>query len=111
MRPRAHAHRPTCAYAHAHKHAHTHAHTPTRPHAHTPARCAPPQGQLTVYNYEGGPCYRCVYPKPLPAEASRACSDAGVLGPVPGVIGVLQATETLKVLSGFGDVLSRTLIM
>ena len=48
------------------------------------------EGQLTVYNYAGGPCYRCVYPTPMPATAARACSDAGVLGPVPAVIGNLQ---------------------
>lgn len=59
------------------------------------------EGQLTVYNHAGGPCYRCVYPLPLPAEASRACADSGVLGPVPGVIGCLQATEALKILMGF----------
>ena len=61
------------------------------------------EGQLTVYNHAGGPCYRCVYPVPLPAEASRACADSGVLGPVPGVIGCLQATEALKLLMGPSD--------
>ena len=70
------------------------------------------EGQLTVYNYHGGPCYRCVYPKPITGQASApSCSDSGVLGPVPAVIGCLQATETLKVLADFGEVLSNQLVM
>ncbi len=55
------------------------------------------EGQLTVYNYEGGPCYRCLYPKPPPPETVTNCSDGGVLGAVPGVIGVLQAIEAIKI--------------
>ena len=58
------------------------------------------EGQLTVYNYQTGPCYRCVFPQPPPPETITNCSDGGVLGPVPGVIGTLQATEALKVLMG-----------
>ena len=105
------------------------------------------EGQLTVYNYGGGPCYRCIYPKlpgsstdssssggsskkdnnyknnqkqvngstaratALSSSATPACSDSGVLGPVPGVIGILQATETLKLLVGFGEVLVNKLAM
>ena len=60
------------------------------------------EGQLTVYNYNGGPCYRCLYPKPNKAEGSKSCADNGVLGPVPGLIGVLQAVETIKVITGAG---------
>ena len=60
------------------------------------------EGQLTVYNCKGGPCYRCLYPKPSASEGSKTCADNGVLGPVPGLIGVLQAVETLKVLTDFG---------
>ena len=60
------------------------------------------EGQLTVYNYNGSPCYRCLYPKPDANEGSKSCSDHGVLGPVPGLIGVLQAVETMKVLTGIG---------
>jgi adenylyltransferase/sulfurtransferase len=60
------------------------------------------EGQLTVYNFKDGPCYRCMYPKPNAAEGCKSCADNGVLGPVPGIIGVLQAVETLKVLTGIG---------
>ena len=67
------------------------------------------EGQLTVYNFEGGPCYRCAYPNPPAAAAS--CSDSGVVGPVPAVIGNLQSLEALKVIGGFGAVLSEKLIM
>ena len=48
-------------------------------------------GQLTVYNFKGGPTYRCLYPEPPPPSAVTNCSDGGVLGAVPGVIGCLQA--------------------
>ena len=48
------------------------------------------EGQLTVYNLAGGPTYRCMYPTPPPAEAVTNCSDGGVIGAVPGLIGVLQ---------------------
>ncbi len=62
------------------------------------------EGQLTVYNYNGGPCYRCLYPRPNVAEGSKTCSDNGVLGPVPGLIGILQAVEVIKVITGVGYV-------
>ncbi len=48
------------------------------------------EGQLTVYSYGGGPCYRCIFPQPPPAHTVTNCSDGGVIGPVPGVIGTLQ---------------------
>ncbi|KAJ2460517.1 hypothetical protein GGF42_000797 [Coemansia sp. RSA 2424] len=57
-------------------------------------------GQLTVYNYNGGPCYRCLFPTPPPVDAMASCSETGVLGVVPGVIGCLQAMEAVKVLTG-----------
>ncbi|KAJ2492132.1 hypothetical protein IWW37_001709 [Coemansia sp. RSA 2050] len=57
-------------------------------------------GQLTVYNYNGGPCYRCLFPTPPPVDAMASCSETGVLGVVPGVIGCLQAMEVVKVLTG-----------
>jgi len=60
------------------------------------------EGQLTVYNHDGGPCYRCLYPKPNTTEGCKSCSDNGVLGPVPGLIGILQSVEVLKVLTGVG---------
>lgn len=63
-------------------------------------------GQLTVLNYPpapqnstfGGPCYRCIYPKPPPAAAVTSCGDGGILGPVVGTMGVLQALECLKII-------------
>ncbi|KAG5175594.1 hypothetical protein JKP88DRAFT_337718 [Tribonema minus] len=65
-------------------------------------RCVFPQGA----DGKLGPCYRCVFPQPMAHEAGRRCSDNGVVGPVTGVIGSLQALETLKVLGGFGTPLS-----
>ncbi|KAJ0062733.1 hypothetical protein NL108_004379, partial [Boleophthalmus pectinirostris] len=64
------------------------------------------EGQLTVYNYKGGPCYRCLYPVPPPPETVTNCSDGGVLGVVPGIMGCLQALEVLKIASGRGCILS-----
>ncbi|KAJ2762578.1 hypothetical protein IWQ56_005012 [Coemansia nantahalensis] len=57
-------------------------------------------GQLTVYNYNGGPCYRCLFPTPPPAATVATCSETGVLGVVPGIIGCLQALEVVKVVTG-----------
>ncbi|KAI7830933.1 hypothetical protein BX661DRAFT_180338 [Kickxella alabastrina] len=57
-------------------------------------------GQLTVYNYNGGPCYRCLFPTPPPPDSTANCSETGVLGVVPGIIGCLQAMEAVKVLTG-----------
>lgn len=69
------------------------------------------EGQLTVYNNENGPCYRCLYPKPNSAEGCKSCSDSGVLGPVPGLIGILQSVEVLKVLTGVGSTMKDRLLM
>ena len=63
-------------------------------------------GQVSVFNHDGGPCYRCLYPEPPPAELAPSCAEAGVIGAICGVIGSYQAVETLKVLLGFGDSLS-----
>jgi molybdopterin/thiamine biosynthesis adenylyltransferase/rhodanese-related sulfurtransferase len=60
------------------------------------------EGQLTVFAANGGPCYRCLYPEPPPPEHAPSCSEAGVLGVLPGVVGVLQATEAIKILLGIG---------
>jgi len=60
---------------------------------------------------EGGPCYRCLYPRASPTEGCKSCSDNGVLGTVPGLIGLLQATEVLKLLSGIGPTLHSKMIM
>nr|CAI5855134.1 unnamed protein product [Callosobruchus analis] len=69
------------------------------------------EGQLTVYHHNGGPCYRCLFPIPPPAHTVTNCGDGGVLGPVPGVIGVLQALEAIKILLGSSDVLSGRLLL
>ena len=61
------------------------------------------EGQLTVFKPYEGPCYRCLYPEPPPAALAPSCAEAGVLGVLPGVIGLLQATETIKLLLGIGD--------
>ncbi len=69
------------------------------------------EGQLTVFKPHDGPCYRCLYPTPPPPELAPGCSVAGVLGVVPGVMGMLQATEALKVLLDIGDSLSGRLLI
>jgi len=68
------------------------------------------EGQVTVFNVGEGPCYRCLYPEPPPPELAPSCAQAGVLGVLPGVIGLLQATEALKLLLGVGEPLSGRLL-
>ena len=69
------------------------------------------EGQLTVFKPYAGPCYRCLYPTPPPPELAPGCSVAGVLGVVPGVMGLLQATEGIKVLLDIGDPLVGRLLI
>jgi molybdopterin/thiamine biosynthesis adenylyltransferase/rhodanese-related sulfurtransferase len=69
------------------------------------------EGQLTVFVPFEGPCYRCLYPTPPPPELAPGCSVAGVLGVVPGTMGLLQATEAIKVLLGIGDPLVGRLLI
>ncbi|KAK3011490.1 hypothetical protein RJ639_012495 [Escallonia herrerae] len=69
------------------------------------------EGQLTIYNYNGGPCYRCLFPTPPPTTACQRCSDSGVLGVVPGIIGCLQALEAIKVASLVGEPLSGRMLL
>ncbi|CAK9321817.1 unnamed protein product [Citrullus colocynthis] len=69
------------------------------------------EGQLTVYNYNGGPCYRCLFPTPPPTTACQRCADSGVLGVVPGIIGCLQALEAIKVSSAVGEPLSGRMLL
>src|SRR3984893_9842244 len=60
------------------------------------------EGQATVFGYPDGPCYRCLYPEPPPPDLVPNCAEGGVLGILPGFIGVVQATETVKLLLGVG---------
>jgi adenylyltransferase/sulfurtransferase len=69
------------------------------------------EGQLAVYGLKNSACYRCLYPKVNPSEGCKSCSDNGVLGTVPGLIGILQATETLKVLTDVGTTMHDRLLM
>ena len=69
------------------------------------------EGQLTVFAPGRGPCYRCLYPAPPPPELAPSCSVAGVLGVVPGTLGILQATEALKLLLGIGTPLIGRLLL
>lgn len=69
------------------------------------------EGQATVFNHEGGPCYRCLYPEPPPPGLVPSCAEGGVLGVLPGVIGLIQATEAIKILLGKGRTLSGRLLL
>ena len=69
------------------------------------------EGQLTVFVPYEGPCYRCLYPTPPPPELAPGCSVAGVLGVVPGIMGMLQANEVLKLLLGIGNSLAGRLVI
>jgi molybdopterin/thiamine biosynthesis adenylyltransferase/rhodanese-related sulfurtransferase len=69
------------------------------------------EGQLTTFVPYEGPCYRCLYPTPPPAELAPGCSVAGVLGVVPGIMGLLQANEVLKVVLGIGEPLVGRLLL
>ena len=69
------------------------------------------EGQATVFAYEGGPCYRCLYPEPPPPGLVPSCAEGGVLGILPGTIGVIQATETVKLILGNGEPLAGRLLL
>lgn len=60
------------------------------------------EGQVSVFDATHGPCYRCLFPDPPPPDLAPNCSEAGVLGVLPGVIGILQATEAIKLIVGIG---------
>jgi len=68
------------------------------------------EGQVTVFDARHGPCYRCVFPEPPPPELAPSCAEGGVLGVLPGTIGLLQATETLKLLADIGEPLIGRLV-
>jgi molybdopterin/thiamine biosynthesis adenylyltransferase len=67
-------------------------------------------GQASVFVPKQGPCYRCLYPEPTPQELAPSCDEAGVLGVLPGVLGLIQATEALKLLLGRGTTLKGRLL-
>ncbi|MBC6422341.1 MAG: molybdopterin-synthase adenylyltransferase MoeB [Hormoscilla sp. SP5CHS1] len=69
------------------------------------------EGQATVFNYEDGPNYRDLYPEPPPPGMVPSCAEGGVLGILPGIIGVIQATETVKIITGKGTTLSGRLLL
>jgi sulfur-carrier protein adenylyltransferase/sulfurtransferase len=69
------------------------------------------EGQLSVFKPYDGPCYRCLFPVPPPAELAPSCGANGVLGVLPGTMGLLQATEVIKLILGVGDPLIGRLLM
>lgn len=69
------------------------------------------EGQATVFNYQGGPNYRDLYPEPPPPGLVPSCAEGGVLGILPGIIGLIQATETIKIILGQGNTLSGRLLL
>jgi molybdopterin/thiamine biosynthesis adenylyltransferase/rhodanese-related sulfurtransferase len=69
------------------------------------------EGRISVFGTETGPCYRCLYPEPPPPGVVQDCQDAGVLGVMPGLVGVLQATEAIKTICRLGDSLAGRLLI
>lgn len=69
------------------------------------------EGQVTSFVPHEGPCYRCLYPEPPPAEFAPSCQEAGVLGVLPGIVGSLQANEAIKLLLGIGESLAGRLLL
>jgi molybdopterin/thiamine biosynthesis adenylyltransferase/rhodanese-related sulfurtransferase len=69
------------------------------------------EGQVSVFNYQNGPTYRCLYPEPPKEGEVPNCSEVGVIGVLPGIIGTLQANEVIKIITGIGNVLSGKLLM
>ncbi len=69
------------------------------------------EGQVSVFGYEGGPCYRCLYPEPPPPGLVPSCAEGGVLGVLPGIVGSLQAVEAIKLILGKGEPLVGRLLL
>ena len=69
------------------------------------------EGQATVFAYPGGPCYRCLYPEPPPPGLVPSCAEGGVLGVLPGIVGSIQAMETIKLILGAGEPLVGRLLL
>lgn len=69
------------------------------------------EGQASVFNWRGGPTYRCLFPAPPPPGAAPGCTEAGVLGVLPGLLGTVMATEAIKLLAGIGEPLSGRVLL
>jgi len=69
------------------------------------------EGQVSVFNYQDGPCYRDLFPEPPPANLIPSCADGGVFGVLPGIIGSLQATEAIKIILNRGQILTGKLLV
>jgi molybdopterin/thiamine biosynthesis adenylyltransferase/rhodanese-related sulfurtransferase len=69
------------------------------------------EGQVTVFKPGDGPCYRCLFPEPPPPELAPSCSEGGVLGILPGIVGCLQTNEAIKLAAGIGDTLIGRLLL
>ena len=69
------------------------------------------EGQATIFAYPGGPCYRCLYPEPPPPGLVPSCAEGGVLGILPGTVGLIQATEAIKLILGVGEPLIGRLVL
>lgn len=69
------------------------------------------EGQASVFTYRDGPCYRCLYPEPPPPGLVPSCAEGGVLGILPGIVGVIQATEAAKIILGIGTTLKGRLLL
>ena len=69
------------------------------------------EGQSTIFCTDEGPCYRCLYPEPPPPGLVPSCAEGGVLGILPGLVGVVQATETVKLIAGIGEPLVGRLLL
>jgi sulfur-carrier protein adenylyltransferase/sulfurtransferase len=69
------------------------------------------EGQVTVFKPHDGPCYRCLFPEPPPPELAPSCSEGGVLGVLPGIVGTLQTNEAIKLAAGIGEPLTGRLLL
>jgi adenylyltransferase/sulfurtransferase len=69
------------------------------------------EGQASVFAVEGGPCYRCLFPEPPPPGSVPSCAEGGVIGVLPGIIGLIQATEAIKLILGQGETMVGRLLL
>jgi sulfur-carrier protein adenylyltransferase/sulfurtransferase len=69
------------------------------------------EGQVSVFNYQQGPTYRCIFPEPPGVDESPNCAEIGVVASLPGIIGTIQANEVIKIITGIGEVLSGRLLV